>query len=395
MVLDPGGATPGSLRKHNSALLMALIAGGTPVSRVDLARRTGLTKATVSSLVGELVDAGLVRDLGTEAGGAPGRPAGRLALDPYGPVGIGLQLATDHIAGCLMDLSGRVHARELRQVSAGLRPEQTVRAARPLLRRLFDHATTAGQLAAGVAVTIGGTISRDDDGYRSVAWAPELDWRSVDVLSLVAAELRALDLHGIDLSLDGEVAYAALAERRANPGPQWTNGYYVGGEAMIGAALLDGQGVERSAGLLGHLPVRGQGPRCACGGQGCLELYAGRNAMATAAGLPDPGPSRLLGRHPAEVPARVLETAADALAEAVISARLLINPATIFLGGRLAALGEPFRARVADRLDGNPHGTLDPIPVRLGRLGPDAALRGAAGTVAATVIADPLTWIDG
>ena len=385
------GANPKSLRTHNLALLLGLIAGPRTTSRVELAGLTGLSKATVSSLVGELIDAGLVRDIGPDPAALPGRPAGRLGLNPYGPVSIGLQLAGDHLAGCLLDLSGRLRARELRRIdAAGHRPAELLRLARPVLRKLFDHATTAGQLVAGVAVTVPGTVRTDRDGYTTVTWAPELGWRDVDLLALLEAELRALDLHGIELTVAGEVAMAALAERRAAPEIAWPGTLYVGGESVLGAVLLDAGGVYRgaagAAGDLGHLPIRRSGPQCECGRKGCLELYAGRRAMSAR-----PGPSRMLAPAPPADP-KVLHEATDALAEGLLPAVLLLDPDSIVVGGRLGGFGEPLRARLAERL--RLAGTRR-IPVKLGGLGPDAALRGAAGSVVEQVITDPAPWLAG
>jgi hypothetical protein len=66
----------------------------------------------------------------------------------------------------------------------------------------------------------------------------------------------------------------------------------------------------------------------------------------------------------------------------------------IAIGGRLGALGAPLRGCIAERLVRSGYGSGRPVPVRLGVLGPDAALRGAAGSVIDGVIADPLSWIE-
>ncbi|NIH83177.1 putative NBD/HSP70 family sugar kinase [Amycolatopsis granulosa] len=376
-----------AMRRHNVALVMESIARDAPVSRVELARRTGLTKATVSSLVAELTGAELVRDLGPEPGHAPGRPAGRLVLDPYGPVALGLEFGSGHIAGVLLDLSGRPLARQLRRFDvAGAGAPDGVRAARPVLRQLFDEATTAGRLVAGVGVAVGGTVSR------GLVSALPLGWHGVDVRGLVVAELRALDLHGLDVLVAGEVACAALAEYQAGAARDWL---YLGGEEVIGLAPLDP--AARLAGDLGHVPVRRRGEPCPCGGRGCLDRYAGRAAMAEAAGLADAGVARLLGgeeplagrvRQQDPAALRALHRASEALADALIGVRALLAPETIVLGGRLAGLGEAFRRAVVGRLGPG-------LTVRLSRLGPDAALRGAAGRVIARVVADPLAWIEG
>lgn len=376
-----------AMRRHNVALVMELIARDAPVSRVELAQRTGLTKATVSSLVAELTGAELVRDLGPEPGRAPGRPAGRLVLDPHGPVAMGLQFGSGHIAGVILDLSGRPLARQVRRFDvAGAGAPDGVRAARPVLRRLFDEATTAGRLVAGVGVAASGLVT---DGLVS---ALPMGWRGLDLRALVAAELRALDLHGLDVLVAGEVVAAALAEYQAGAARDWL---YLGGEEVIGLAPLHPASVL--AGDLGHVPVRRRGEPCPCGGRGCLDRYVSRAAMAEAAGLADAGAARLLGvaeplaervLREDRVALRVLDRAAEALADALVGVRALLAPETIVLGGRLAAFGEPFRRRVVDRLAAG-------LTLRPSRLGPDAALRGAAGSVIARVVADPLSWIEG
>ncbi|HVV12228.1 ROK family transcriptional regulator [Amycolatopsis sp.] len=391
MSTTAAGAGPASTHRHNVALLMRLIARSAPVSRVELARRCGLTKATVSSLVNDLIAAELVRDLGPGQGNGPGRPAGRLVLDPYGPVAVGLQFAADHIAGVVVDLSGRPVARRVRRTEVtGLEPEAATRAARPVLRRLFEDATAAGRLIAGVGVTVGGVVRGGREPM--LTWAPALGWREVDLRALVSAELRAVDLFGVEVFAAGEVACAALAEYQAGAAQDWL---YLGGEEVIGLAALDP--AVPLAGDLGHVRVRRRGEPCPCGGHGCLDRYAGRAAIAAAAGLDGPGPSRLLGdedplaarvRQGDEAALRALDRAADALAEALLPVRALLAPETIVLGGWLGSLGEPFRKRVLDR-------TGPGLTVRQAKLDPDAALRGAAGTVIARLIEDPLAWMDG
>ncbi|WP_243658929.1 ROK family transcriptional regulator [Tamaricihabitans halophyticus] len=387
------GAGAQAMRRHNVALLMEMIARSAPISRVELARRAGLTKATVSSLVAELIQAELVRDLGPEPGGAPGRPAGRLMLDPYGPVAIGLQFAPDHIAGILLDLSGRQIARDLRRFGLDtVSPTDGVHAARPVLRRLFDEATTAGRLVAGVGLAVSGTVSARSDSAGTVAYSPALGWSEVDARALVNAELHALGLHGLDVRLDSEVACAAHAEYRAGAGGDW---YYLGGEESLGLVPVSPGSVL--AGEFGHVPVRPRGPRCFCGERGCLRLYAEPAAIARSAGLPERSGSRLLGgdepligqlraAEPAAV--RAVHQAADAVASGLVPVRALLAPEVIVLGGRLASLGEVFWNRLHARLP-------DGITLRQAKLGPDAALRGAAAKVIGAVIADPLAWIDG
>ncbi|WP_216216614.1 ROK family transcriptional regulator [Amycolatopsis aidingensis] len=389
----------GTDRKHNLALLMRLICAGGPVTRVELARRAGLSTVAVTNLVTELIEAGVVADLGAVPASGPGRPAGRVAAAHEGPVGLGLCFDVDYVAGYVVDLRGRPRHRELRRATlAGTEPAEAVRAARPVLRRLFEQAVTTDRLVAGVAVAVEGVIEHDRDGYPTVHRAPSLGWRDADLRALVERELAALGAHGVPVQIGGGAGYAAAAED-----VEEGSALYVGGEAELGAVLVSAgaahRGAAGAAGLLGHVPVRHRGRSCPCGLRGCLDAYAGRRAMAAAVGVGEGAVNRLLtGEDPfgrrlragQEAAAAAAELAAHRLADALAGPLAVLDPEVVVLGGRLAALGEPFAGPLRRRLADHHPWTL----LRPGRRGPDAVLLGAARGALAEVLADPVGWAD-
>ncbi|TMZ32364.1 MarR family transcriptional regulator, partial [Klebsiella pneumoniae] len=89
-------ARPEQQHAHNLALVSRLIFTHGPVSRAELAKHSGLTKTTVTQLTRELLDAGLIRELGLSRSNGPGRPATHLVVNSSGPVGIGVQIEADH-----------------------------------------------------------------------------------------------------------------------------------------------------------------------------------------------------------------------------------------------------------------------------------------------------------
>jgi len=135
-----------------------------PTSRARLAAVTGLTKATVSSLVDSLVAGGLVAELGPAAAPRVGRPGSQVALSGSGPVGIGLEINVDYLATMTVDLSGTVRQRET--ITGDLRTSQpgTVLArAAMALRRAVERAQIGGAQVAGVAVAVPGLVETDLD----------------------------------------------------------------------------------------------------------------------------------------------------------------------------------------------------------------------------------------
>src|SRR5882724_9581514 len=98
-----------SLREHNLAVALRQIAaavGGAAPSRASLAALTGLSRATVSTLVDELLGAGLVTEVAPVARPGAGRPSTGLRVDPQGGAGLGLEVNVDYAAAAVLDLAG-------------------------------------------------------------------------------------------------------------------------------------------------------------------------------------------------------------------------------------------------------------------------------------------------
>ena len=99
-------ADPRDVRRHNLSLVLREVAERGPRSRATIALETGLNKTTVSSLVAELIELGLLRESGLERPGAVGRPAQRVEIDPTGPFVLGLEVNVDYLAAEASDLAG-------------------------------------------------------------------------------------------------------------------------------------------------------------------------------------------------------------------------------------------------------------------------------------------------
>ncbi|MEW2407759.1 ROK family transcriptional regulator [Streptomyces griseoviridis] len=383
----PGRALPDTqqgMRRRNLARVMHAVSAGGPLSRAAVASRIGLTRAAVSSLVDELIRSGLLQELGPERPGRVGRPGSALAVSGHGPAGIGAEIGVDHLAVCAVDLRGEVRARIVRQGANRGRPAAPVLAElTTLVRRVVARAERAGLWPAGLAVAVPGLVARD---ARTVVRAPNLEWRDTDLGALLPAEL--------PLTVDNEANFGALAELwlGADTPPDFL---HVSAEIGIGAAVVvDGgllRGTRGFAGELGHVPVRPEGPACPCGGRGCLEQYAGEEAVLRAAGL-EPGEDRvgLLADRAAEGDEnvrRALRDAGTALGIALTGAVNLLDPEAVVLGGALSGLAPWLLPALEEELDRRTAGPA--CPVSVSRLGPEGPLLGAAHSVVRAVLDDP------
>jgi predicted NBD/HSP70 family sugar kinase len=370
-----------TVRRHNRALVLRTVATDEPVSRARVAARTGLTRGTVSSLVEELIAAGLVAELAAPRGGT-GRPASPLQLSRSGPAGLGVEIGVDGVAACIVDLAGTVRARaQAPSMHRDRSPRAGLAAAAAVAARVVADAGTQGLVPAGVAVALpgvvaGGVLERAPNLPR---WQDvDVDARLRDVLAPVAGD--------VPVTVGNEADLAALAER-------WTGAardfLHVSGGIGVGAGIvLDGElfrGAGGRAGELGHVVVDPTGPDCSCGGRGCLEGVAGLEALCRAAGVADLDTLEAAAVRNEPAATAALTAGGHALGIALAGALNLLDVPTVVLGGGYPRLGPALPAAVADELARRVV-WRSPVALRTSALGADAAVRGAATSVVRALI---------
>ncbi|OIK23258.1 ROK family transcriptional regulator [Streptomyces malaysiense] len=376
--------TQQGMRRRNLARVLHAVSAEGSLSRAAVASRIGLTRAAVSTLVDELIRWGLLEELGPERPGRVGRPGSALAVNGRGPAGIGAEIGVDHLAVCAVDMRGAVRARAVRRgANRGRAPEPVIAELAALVSQVVAEAEREELWPAGLAVAVPGLVARDS---RTVVRAPNLEWRDTDLGGLLPGDW--------PLTVDNEANFGALAELWLGAGTP-REFLHVSAEIGIGAAIVvDGRllrGTRGFAGELGHVPVRPDGPPCACGGRGCLEQFAGQEAVLRAAGLqPREDLVGLLAEHAEKGEEGVREALRDAgtaLGIALTGAVNLLDPETVVLGGALAGLSPWLLPSLEAELRGRTTGPA--CPVAVSPLGPEGPLLGAAHSVVRAVLDDP------
>ncbi len=416
-------ARQAGLRDHNLALVLREIsAAPRPVSRALLASTIGLTRATVSSLVESLLAGGLVREVAPAPRVSAGRPATGLLLDGSGVVGLGLELAVDHLAACAVDLTGTVRHRTLVHDDQRSRtPQQALAALAEMGTEHVRWAIAQGVAIAGVTVAVPGLV----DGPAGVLrFAPNLGWRDVPVIALLGDCGAGLDgpaglaglagLTGLPIGVDNEANLAALGEAYTTPHDPGRSFLLVSGEIGVGAGIvINGQlfrGDHGWSGEIGHLTVDPAGPTCRCGARGCLEAYAGQEALLRAARLPigKVTTRRGVSIEAADSVAALVSTAEQgrvrtvaaltragrALGLALAAAVNLLDLDEVVLGGIYAPLATWLRPAVQEQLRRRVLADAwAPVTVSVSALGTDAAMLGAARATGQAVLDDPAGWL--
>lgn len=254
-----GKVLPADARRHHRAMLLQRIFDGGPRSRADLARETGLTRVTVSDLVADLLDGGIVTELGTRPGTRQGKPATLVGLADSAPVAIALDLSGDRtLRGAVVDLHGTVVTQRSAPLSEGEEAVASVLAMVEALRAATDRAVL------GVGVGTPGIV----DPVGVVVQAPNLGWTDLALAERVGAAT------GLATHVANDANLAAVAESAYGHGDEAGLLVVTVGQGVGGGVLVDGRvlaGPLLSSGEIGHVVVDPEGAPCACGNRGCLE----------------------------------------------------------------------------------------------------------------------------
>ena len=387
------------VRRHNAALVLDSVMTAGPLSRARVAAATGLTRATVGSIVDELISAGFVTEQGTRSPTGVGRPGTDLALRAEGGAGVGLEINVDGLTAVVVDLTGEVRHR------ATLPGDQRGRTAAAVLRsaaRLLDGglaaATSARLPVRGIGVAVPGLV---DLGEQILRIAPNLGWTDVPVVERLRGYSTVAWPDAV--ALDNEANLAALGELWSGDHGGADSFVLVNGDVGVGAGVvLEGRlhrGSRGFSGELGHLTVAPDGPECRCGARGCLEQVAGLDEILRQAGIsstPRAGedavsPLLTLLAQGDDRAVTAVRNAAESLGVGVAALVNLFDVDTVVLGGVFAPLfpwiDEPLRAVVRRRVLSAPWA---PLTLTASSLGRDAAVIGAAQAPLRDLLADPL-----
>ncbi|WP_442016185.1 ROK family transcriptional regulator [Paenarthrobacter sp. 2TAF44] len=387
----------GDVRRRNLSLVLDSIArnGDAKPSRAQVAAGTGLTKAAVSSLVADLVESGLVSEVGLYRDGERGRPGQGLELSSRRGV-VGMEINVDYLAVGLVDLGGNLRfSSTVESRNRGLKPGAVMEH----LGELADQAKAAAA-AEGITILGGGLAVPGlvDEQRNIVLSAPNLHWEHEQLDPQALLEDAPL---GVRLS--NEANSAALGELWYGDGP--ADFLYVSGEVGVGGGVIIGSelytGPGGSAGELGHIVVHPEGPSCSCGGAGCLETFAGQEAVFEAARIPEGSLGErtelLLAALAADEPhaKRAVRDAGRYLGIALASSARLMDIEAVVLGGHFAVLADWLKPAVLSSLERYAPGLLEPESLTVSRLEHSGTLLGAAGQVIRAVIESPFEFLLG
>lgn len=361
MVAIPGKATHQQTRAHNAALVLRALFAHRPVSRAGLARMTGLTRTTVGEVVAELIEDGIVREVGRGPSTGGKQP---ILLEVVGDARhvIGLDLGEFVFRAALVDLQGTIRQTAERPV-VGLDGAQALAVVHDLIDEL-----AAGHRETLIGIGVG-TPGIVDLAAGTIRAAVNLDWEELPLGRILT------ERHHVPVQVENDSRAAALAvemfltppaaERRTQNLVAIKVGRGIGAGVVLGGEVFHGDNF--GAGEIGHTVVQDDGAECRCGRFGCLETVASsRGIVRAATESGDANPGGALDRARGEGGDLTLEdvraaleagdedardvvvAAARSLGQAIAGVVGVLDIERIVLHGSVASMGDPWLEAVRD-----------------------------------------------
>ncbi len=362
------------LRQAHEEVVLAALRSEGPMSRTQLTARTGLSRTTLFAIISELMARGAVIESGAEDDGRPrgrGRPATRVSLNPDAGLLIGVDLGRRRIRVAIANVARQVIATAVDDSASDADESEQADLAVALIHKVCEDRHIGLRALEAVGVGLVGVMD-----------ASNRRWRAAERLAA------AFDTR---VEADNNARLAALAEQTWGAARSTEDVVYVRWSVGVGGGFISGgrllRGAHGASGELGHVTVDPAGPRCHCGGRGCLEELIGVPALLRAAagrGVRLTGTDDLLEAAQARTPAvtGVVVEAARTLGRVLAGTVAQLDPERVVVGGDLAQLGglvlDPIRGAIGEYALPGTRRTLDIVPADLG---PAASAMGAIALV--------------
>ncbi len=387
----------GLIRDLNRSLVLNIIASQGPISRIEVARKGGLTAATITNIVNGFVSAGLVSETTSEESSG-GRPPILLRINPKAGyvVGIKLREFNHNTTFVLCDMECTVLYKQEIYMPQGVLPFQAVDILADVIDTCVHEAGIQKQDVLGIGVGASGLI---DTARGLLRYSNFLEWRNVELGPALEYKTR------VPVSVDNDVNTLAVAERHFGVARNTANCMLATIGRGVGLALVvNGEiyrGAYGSAGEFGHMTIdySPDAPPCTCGKRGCLEAIVSdygiaRAALGTAVGYSNDATLQdLVDRANAgDTRLRDIFTNAGTIFGMVLANMInVFDPAQVILSGEGLRAGElllkPIRESIPKHLFGDVRAE---VPLIISATDDVSWARGAASVILREVFRPPI-----
>jgi glucokinase-like ROK family protein len=377
-----------NFNKHSAVDLIRFATTG--ISRTDLAEEMGLTRAAVTLIVNDLLENGVI--LEAESRSIPnGRPPIVLEINPKRGLVAAVDMGATHVSIAIADFSAKIADEISLPFDIKKGPQACLSEVQHILQELLDQYGISISEIMSVGVGVPGPVIKDAGMVMSPPIMP--GWDRYPIRATLEKAW------GCPVSLNNDAELGALGEWAYGAGRGEKNLAFIKVGSGIGAGLIINQqiygGTTGSAGEIGHITIDENGPLCSCGNHGCMEAFAGGNAIALQAKkLVESGKRTLLSNTPLEkltakevaesarrgdLPSQeIIMRAGIFIGIAIAGLVNLFNPSAVIIGGGIAQAGDLLTTSIRQAVrERSLHASEQSVHITTAMLGQRSSLIGA------------------
>ncbi|MCM3162135.1 ROK family protein [Metabacillus litoralis] len=319
------------VKKNNKALVLQLIMHREPISRADIAQISGLHKATVSSLVNELLEEELIYESGPGESSGGRRPV-ILHFNKVAGYAIGIDIGANYVLSVLTDLKGNIVLEKNHTVTQTPYPT-IMNLVKSMIQSLMTEMPQSRYGVVGIGVGVPGIVNKEG----TVLLAPNLGWKNTNL------KLDLEELFEVPVIVENEANAGAFCEQKFGAGKDYENMVYISAGIGIGVGIFLNrelyQGKNGFSGEMGHMIIDMNGKPCNCGSKGCWEAYASEHALLEQAGSSIEAVLELAKNHD-QTAQGLFKEVGKYLGIGINNIINTFNPDQVIIGNRLALARE-------------------------------------------------------
>ncbi len=383
---------------YNINVVLNSVQAADGISRVEIAKQTGLTAQTVSVIVRRLIEQGIVQESGSLPS-AGGKPRTTLRINPTAAYAVGIHFDPIEVSVVVVDMMGQKLAHSRHAIPPGFEPEAFIAEAAQVAHKHLAELEIPDERVLGVGAACPGPI---DQSQGLVISPPRRDrWTEVPIKRLLKQYI------GFDVIIDNDANAAAIGERWSGHGRNTSDfAFLYMGTGIGGAMFLSNhlyRGVSLNAGEFGHIVVEPNGAPCYCGNRGCLEamcspaaivrdvhaeLATGRISDLAALYREDPesvdhAAICLAAVDKDDVAGRVVDRVAEYLGDCAVTIANALDVDLLVIGGKAVThVAEIYKDKISEFLGSRPLARkTHTMRVEISDMANDGAALGAASLV--------------
>lgn len=365
------------IKTNNKKRIIKILGEDRELTKLDISRRLDISIPTVTTIVGELIEEGIVEEAGV-ATSTGGRKPVIIRFLPNSRYSIGLDLGKDYVRAILTNLDCEI-LEERKKVLNTINETEVIDVVKSLIGEILNIDDNIQKKLLGIGFSLPGTVNEEKLELEVAA--------NFNLKNLSFKEIE--EYFNVPIYLENEANAGALGESKLGVAKDLKNLIYVSITEGVGAGIIINQsmykGKSMRAGEIGHMTINKNGRLCNCGKRGCFETYASNRALIndyfeiSNKKVDTIGDIIYKYQSNDELAVQVIDRYIENLAEGIGNLIFIFNPDYIVIGGEISEYSDIFQNKLTKRIfSNNAFYNEGDVEILFSKLGTDSNILGAA-----------------